>query len=78
MLLEMKNARKKALLMYEQSASGQWSPKNNISVYYLQKQARAKQALHLTLRMILKTTLIFNVSLNDSLQTENHPQYDSQ
>ena len=42
MLLEMKNARKKALLMYEQSAGGQWSPKNNISVYYLQKHARAK------------------------------------
>ena len=44
MLLEMKNARKKALLMYEQSAGGQWSPKNNISVYVLM-YARAKRSL---------------------------------
>ena len=65
MLLEMKNARKKALLMYEQSAGGQWSPKNNISVYYLQKHARAKQSLHLTLRMILKT------EQNEKLQVEH-------
>ena len=51
--------------MYEQSAGGQWSPKNNISVYYLQKHARAKQSLHLTLRMILKT------EQNEKLQVEH-------
>ena len=45
MLLEMKNARKKALLMYEQSAGGQWSPKNNISVYYISSKACASKAI---------------------------------